>query len=52
MLRKLTSASLNSRASEISPVFGFSAVEVAVSNPAWGMEICLRFSLFCRPLCR
>jgi len=51
MIRKLTNASLNSRASEISPVFGSSGVEVAVSNPARGMDVCLRFSVFCRPVC-
>jgi hypothetical protein len=51
MIRKLKNASLSTRASEISPVFGFSDVEVAVSNPALGMDVCLRFSVFCRPVC-
>jgi hypothetical protein len=38
--------------SEASTVFGRSNVEIAGSNPARGMDVCLRFSVLCYPLCR
>jgi hypothetical protein len=52
MLRKLTNASLNSRASEVSPVFVFSEVEIAISNTALGTDVCLRSSVICLTVCR
>jgi len=38
--------------SEASTVFGHSNVEIAGSNPAWGMDVCLRFYVLCCPVCR
>jgi hypothetical protein len=38
--------------SETSNVFGRSNVEIAGSNPARGMDVCLRFSVLCCPVCR
>jgi hypothetical protein len=38
--------------SEASTVFGLSNVEIAGSNPARGMDVCLRFSVLCCPVCR
>jgi hypothetical protein len=37
--------------SEASTVFGHSNVEIAGSNPAWGMDACLRFYVLCCPVC-
>jgi hypothetical protein len=36
--------------SEASTVFGRSNVEIAGSNPARGMDVCLRFSVLCCPV--
>jgi hypothetical protein len=36
--------------SEASIVFGRSDVEIAGSNPARGMDVCLRFSVLCCPV--
>jgi hypothetical protein len=36
--------------SEASTVFGRSNVEIAVSNPARGMDVRLRFSVLCCPV--
>jgi hypothetical protein len=36
--------------SETSTVFGRSNVEIAGSNPARGMDVCLRFSVLCCPV--
>jgi hypothetical protein len=44
-----TSISIAER-SEASTVFGLSNVEIAGSNPARGMDVCLRFSVLCCPL--
>jgi hypothetical protein len=38
--------------SEASTVFGRSNVEIASLNPARGMDVCLRFSVLCCPVCR
>jgi hypothetical protein len=38
--------------SEASTVFGRSNVEIVGSNPARGMDVCLRFSVLCCPVCR
>jgi hypothetical protein len=38
--------------SKASTVFGPSNVEIAGSNPARGMDVCLRFSVLCCPVCR
>jgi hypothetical protein len=38
--------------SEASTVFGRSNVEIAGSNPARGMDMCLRFYVLCCPVCR
>jgi hypothetical protein len=35
---------------ETSTVFGRSDVEIAGSNPARGMDVCLRFSVLCCPV--
>jgi hypothetical protein len=40
-----SNAYLNSRA-----VFGRSNVEITGSNPARGMDVCLRFSVLCCPV--
>jgi hypothetical protein len=36
--------------SEASTVFGRSNVEIPDSNRAWGMDVCLRFSVLCCPV--
>jgi hypothetical protein len=36
--------------SETSTVFGRSNVKIAGSNPARGMDVCLRFSVLCCPV--
>jgi hypothetical protein len=38
--------------SEASTVFGRSNVEISGSNPARGMDVCLRFSVLCCPVYR
>jgi hypothetical protein len=38
--------------SEASTVFGRSNVEIPGSNPSRGMDVCLRFSVLCCPVCR
>jgi hypothetical protein len=36
--------------SKLSTVFDRSNIEIAGSNPARGMDVCLRFSVLCCPL--
>jgi hypothetical protein len=36
--------------SKASTVFGRSNIGIAVSNPARGMDVCLRFSVLCCPV--
>jgi hypothetical protein len=43
-------AGLNIRRSEASTVFGRSNVEIAGSNPARGVDVCLRVSVLCCPV--
>jgi hypothetical protein len=38
--------------SEASTVFGRSDVEITGLNPAQGMDVCLRFSVLCCPVCQ
>jgi hypothetical protein len=38
--------------SESSTVFGHLNVEITGSNPARGMDVCLRFPVLCYPVCR
>jgi hypothetical protein len=38
--------------SNASTVFDRSDVEIAGSNPAQGMDVCLRFFVLCCPVCR
>jgi hypothetical protein len=36
--------------SKASTVFGRSNIGIAGSNPAWGMDVCLRLSVLCCPV--
>jgi hypothetical protein len=38
--------------SEASTVFGHSNVELTGSDPTQGIDVCLRFSVLCYPVCR
>jgi hypothetical protein len=38
--------------SEASTVYDRSNIGIAASNPAGGMDVCLRISVLCCPVCR